>query len=476
MEDRIITTFDGTPAKRSDCRNIKGAFYKKNSQCFLIGSTWYRINSGSIVLNHTTKKWVLKTDPDLVRGIIGYDHYEDEVIVGYFTKDIFENVNISINNTTYPCISAAILPESKFFEEIYTNTYKLLREFSPKTSNRIPNITFGNHDYPFSLQYNMRHADTSVISRIEDKFIETLSKRLRSNNIPAISEFSEYLDKYTFGLEFETSRGRIPTSKLGESGLVPLRDGSITGIEYASIPQSGKSGLVALKMMVENLKKYTTISSNDSLHLHIGGFGVPKKDYKEFVARLFAICCVIEPEIYNMFPSLYIKTSSFKGRGKDYNKPLPRNIVNQDLLTTFNNLALYLSSGKSFSGLGSNHPSDREDNHKWQIEERYFWANFIPMLYGKTTTVEFRIHLPTQNYDKIVNWLYICAAIISYAKKPFELNESVKKLTLKSILSAVYPYRLSAQLLDYIEFRKKISYENDPKGEIEIANDHMTSF
>lgn len=37
-------------------------------------------------------------------------------------------------------------------------------------------------------------------------------------------------------------------------GLIPLRDGSITGLEYATIPHRGIKGVAALKESIEVLK------------------------------------------------------------------------------------------------------------------------------------------------------------------------------------------------------------------------------
>jgi len=470
-EDFIVVTFDGTKAKRSDCRKIKDQFYIKNVQCFFIKDLWYRVNSGSIVFNHTTKEWVLKETPGLTKGIIGYDHLNEEVLVGYFIKDVFKNVNVEIGGTRYPCISYSILPQNKFYENVPTNTFNLLTDgVDPRRSSAIPNINFNNQDYGFALQYNMRHSDRELINTIETGFSQELKNNNFTSNHPLAGHVDDLKD-LTFGFEFETVKGRIPACRLPECGLIPLRDGSITGIEYASVPLSGNIGLIGIEKMCAALQKYTAISTNESTHMHLGSFGIPKKNYKEFIARLYTIACVIEPEVYNMFPELYIKTSKFKGRGKDYNKPLEKGLVSADLSTTFDNLTLYLAGGRTYEGLGSQHPSDESDSHKWSIEQRYVWLNFIPALFGKTQTIEFRVHVPTQNPVKLINWLYICAAIVNYAKLPFEIDNSIKSLTLGKIMEKMYNYRAASYLKKYIEHRKDTSYNADPIGELEIKAD-----
>jgi hypothetical protein len=85
------------------------------------------------------------------------------------------------------------------------------------------NFPPGRDMFPYNLDRNMYNM----------KFEEHLfaGKQIVSNNInfKYIKEFP-----YTFGLEFETAGGFIPQHQLYELGLIPLRDGSIKGIEFTS--------------------------------------------------------------------------------------------------------------------------------------------------------------------------------------------------------------------------------------------------
>ena len=58
-------------------------------------------------------------------------------------------------------------------------------------------------------------------------------------NCSAPSDIDEL--PYTFGIEFETAGGFLPQHRLYELGLIPLRDGSITGIEFATVVLKGNT-------------------------------------------------------------------------------------------------------------------------------------------------------------------------------------------------------------------------------------------
>ena len=80
-------------------------------------------------------------------------------------------------------------------------------------------------------------------------------KPLFNNNVQNLSLLFKDL---TFGLEFETTNGIIPSSKLNCLPLLPLRDGSINGLEYVTIPLQGVKGLQAVVDSAIELNKRTT--------------------------------------------------------------------------------------------------------------------------------------------------------------------------------------------------------------------------
>lgn len=356
----MVETFDGTIASKRDCRFIKGEFYLKNKQCFLIDDVWYRVNSGFIVFDHEKGSWVVvKSNPQLVKGVIGYDDNKKEIILGMFSPNPYKNVSISLKNgMSFNCINVDVLPIGVFKEDPRNMNFVPIEQ---KITKGVPANTFGNHNYPFTLQYCVKHYDSTSM----DMFNNILKRNVnytKSN----IASYASCIGDYSFGLEFETCRGKIPNYRLLDTGLVPLRDGSIAGIEFATIPLSGKKGVAILEEACENLSKYTTFSEQESLHLHIGN----TMSTKRYIGYLYTVCCILEKEIYSMFPRYYAQTSKFKARGRDYNMPLKREYVGMTAEETFDNIAFYLSSGKKYQGFGAAHPSDPEGQHKWGIQER----------------------------------------------------------------------------------------------------------
>jgi hypothetical protein len=64
---------------------------------------------------------------------------------------------------------------------------------------------------------------------------------------------------------------------LYELGLIPLRDGSITGIEFSTVVLQGNEGLNLLKQQVEALNANTIFDKDCSLHIHFGGLNLTVK-------------------------------------------------------------------------------------------------------------------------------------------------------------------------------------------------------
>ena len=62
--------------------------------------------------------------------------------------------------------------------------------------------------------------------------------------------------------------------------------------------------------------------------------------------------------------------------------------------------------GRNFYGsFMQAHPQDKERKRKWNVQNRYFWCNFINALcYKVNKTIEFRFLRPTYNFKKILVW------------------------------------------------------------------------
>lgn len=459
MIQTIVETYDGLTALKKDCRFIKGDFYIKNKQCFLIDGVWYRINSGFITFDYENQNWVIiKSAQNLIKGIIGFDNAKDEIILGYYTGNPYKNVNVILpNGSQYNCIDYRILPHNLFKEDKKNLCFV---HHTQKTLTGIPNISFGNNAYPFPPPYCCKHYPENISDLFKKGTVNNL------NSLTNIASYISHIGDYSFGFEFETNKGKIPNYRILESGLMPLRDGSIQGIEFATIPLNGKKGVNTLENACKLLQEYTTFTEQESLHLHVGNTPSSKK----FVGYLYTIACILENEIYAMFPKYYAQTSKFKAKAKDYNMPLRKELVELTPEETFNSVAFYLSEGKKYQGFGAEHPSDPDGSHKWGINSRYHWVNLIPLMFGSNKTVEFRCHIPTNDPIKVINWLYICSAIIKYADRASRNNVdlvTLKNLTITDVLKDTYSssYKLSSYLTDYVNKRKTNRKNDESMGD-----------
>ena len=169
---------------------------------------------------------------------------------------------------------------------------------------------------------------------------------------------AKYL-KYTFGLEFETSQGYVPEDVCYRDGLIPLRDGSITGPEYSTVILKGGEGLSLLHQQVETLKKYTNFNKECSLHVHLGGYSLKP----DTIYNLYLVCKFIESELESILPALTFNSAKYKDNGKDYCKKLP-------WYSSFENMYSHLVGRPFFGSFTQAHPDDKERKRKWNILTR----------------------------------------------------------------------------------------------------------
>lgn len=253
-------------------------------------------------------------------------------------------------------------------------------------------------------------------------------------NPDSVHCLSNYLN-YSFGLEFETSQGYVPEDICFRDGLIPLRDGSISGIEYSTVVMSGNNGITLLEQQVESLKKYTDFNKECSLHIHFGGF--PLDSEKLF--NLYTLCKWLEKDLSEIVPKYTFNTSAYKANGKDYCKKLPT-------YRNFNQMYEHLVGRKFFNDFTQPHPNDIIRAAKWKIPTRYYFVNFINALcYNVNKTIEFRFLRPTYNFQKITLWLYILNAILYYSEN--YMGESSRRVDLLTVIRKVYPRAIAERVI-----------------------------
>lgn len=379
-------------------------------------------------------------------------HLPDQIIFGYVGMDAhIENCLFYEQNNglvTLPCVKELL---GDIF--IYSKRHGLYMSKVGCPDKVLLGETMilgmGNFPYDFTRKYEA--IDNIELFRGKQKILT-----------PRKYELSDYMN-YTFGLEFETSQGYIPEDICFRDGLIPLRDGSISGLEYSTIILSGSEGISLLKQQTDTLKEYTNFNKECSLHMHFGGF--PLEPDKLF--RLYTLCKKLEPCIQEIVPNYTFHSGEYKMNGKDYCKRLPN-------YRSFNQMYEHLVGIKFFGSFTQPHPKDIERRRKWQINTRYFWINFINALcYNVNKTIEFRLLRPTYNFKKILVWIYIFNAILRYA----EGKRSCSGVNLEDVIEEVYPEKISANIctevmkLRYLEYNRRNN--NDMIGEDMALEDKL---
>lgn len=268
---------------------------------------------------------------------------------------------------------------------------------------------------------------------------------------------AKYLSDFTFGFEFETSCGYIPQMECYKNGLIPLRDGSITGLEYSSVVLDGNKGLNLLHQQLEQLKAHCRYDKECSLHIHVGGFPV----YDKHILALYKVAKVFEKKITPYMPKWTYSTRYYKASRKDYCKKLWEDI------STFDQLYLTIAEQSYQRNLYENHPADPDRVQKWRVNSRYRWMNLVNMLcYKGPKTVEFRFLRPTFDETKIVFWLLLLTSIMRYAIKLVDedkdVDEELKTFTLTRFINEMFEIKDAKQIKLFLkDLKVAIAAQND---------------
>jgi hypothetical protein len=454
--------------------------------CFLVNGKHYRLEKGGIVYDHFKKKYVLKSSIQVENGFIGIDK-DDKPILGNFSWPsnhlLEDNIIANYKGQEFICISDKIFENTAWEERLLDGEYYLKSDLPVKEFSKISKVS---RDIKNSFPYNASEELKKATKLYEERFnVEEFNK--------GISAYPQVLGKYTYGIEFETTKGIIPKRICNRLGLIPLRDGSIDGIEYATIPLSGKKGIQAIIDSCKELEKRTTYNDDCSLHIHIGG--MPRTE--AYILALSKVLCHVQEEMYEMFP--FYTRGGFNLKKKDYTAPLPATHLlgridaikdvkdKKEIDANFQHIFEFLSMGHRYRDYDYSlkkvvsHPSDPGGTSKWYVKSRYRWVNMIPLLFGNKKTIEFRIHTPTYDYNKILYFAIICASLIDLAEKS---NTGILTNTYTDYSLTEIVYRYLAQFGDkyatlhsyinkYIQTRKSCMVRDIKSGNFYGKEDNL---
>ena len=501
LGNKEVTTIGGKKALKSDCRKIGNDYYligdnsvPDSGECYYINDKYYKYNTGYIEYDYRIKSYTT-SKAELLLGVVGFGK-DGGIIKGKFSSvdGVFAEFNkISVTEGLFYLLEGIKIPFNYYKLNLTDNIYYANNQIAALRTIEPPKTVI-SRSIKNSLSYDSRNSLSSAIAEFNKRY-----KKTDFSNVSTIID--KLLHDLSFGVEFETVKGSIPFDTCKNVGLIPLRDGSIEGLEYATIPLSGRRGIDALSDSIDLLKNNTTYDKNCSIHFHIGN--LPRTE--EFFVALFKILCIIQQEMFDMFPIYKQFNRGFKR--KHYTKPFDLvrhfSILDnkmgsaKDVKKNFAKLYKFLSMGEdymndSIKGKLSNikyHPSDPGGNSKWNIRTRYYWCNLIPLLFGNKETVEFRLHTPTYNKNKIFSYLILICNIIEYVKRNSSyivkddsnyLNLSLADILFNNTNSASTAsmidkkgYRFIENIVYYISTRTRTINNNFAEGNVDCPEEKI---
>lgn len=479
----VVPTIMGNLEYKSNCVKLGNMYHTRGIHCRYDTNydQWCSLFLNSInspVFDFNTKKIIpLKF---LTKGIIGFDDAGNEYY-GYFSTDLKKNCTIRIGANIL-CMDYSIIPLEHYQLCVSTGVYFKKRNLDENqlrllSTKRLIIDNSGN-------QYNILDNKIEFYKRVNEYNSSNfkIEKDIKFN--------SKFIGNYTFGAEIETVNGCLPEYVKHKYGVMICRDGSLRNNEglyppeYVTIPLSGSKGLQALRNVSQEISKCGDVTNNCSLHLHFGNFEVSRI----FLVSLYSLCYKIQDQLFEMFPHYKTDEIRLAGKEKNYCQKLKDIIIPYNPHYDFNKF-INSNYSKLYSFLAGGLQMDRSHNYKtktnpwprgkWNIRSRYYWVNFTNFAFGKQDTIEFRLHTGTTNSEKILNWLYICVAILQYAKyntKKCLSNEPISVEDVFNIYGTIHKTKfskiLSKNIIEYYRTRRS-KFERARKMNDFICNEEF---
>lgn len=471
---KVETTVTGDLEYSINCKKIKDddaifKYFRIDDQCYLIGNKWYRVKSGLIIFDYELNKWIPKSEiKNLIKGVIDFPFKE-----GYFTPNHFNNcIYRDPDGEDHVVINPDILIRNGFMEDFSTGIYYNIKYVNAKQL-QTPKNSLDHTNKGYNIEDNK---DEFALKQLLYKAYDVkLGKEVKN--------FGNMLGDTTFGIEIECSAGNIPEYLQNRTGVVICRDGSLKdengkpGPEFVTIPLQGAKGLQTVNTLCKELSKRTKLDLNCSLHIHYGTIPLTRT----YLVCLFKLCSRIQNEIFTMFP--FYKTNPSGIKNKNYNKKLPTlGILRVVPSTNKEEYHTYVNDAYTqiFSWLAEGYVPDKERNRKnklhpshekWNRHERYYWINFMNSIFSSRNTLEFRLHGPTTNAQKVTNWLFICNAILKYAlTNTNRIMLTNCAISMNDVLSYYNRFGnkgqfLTKYLISYMDSRKQAFLEDYKNGD-----------
>jgi hypothetical protein len=430
----VVRAVNGEIEYYSNCIRRNGIYYIKHIHAVYQNDEWVVLNPS--VYDHELKQNTTNTH-DLFNGIVDFNKETLVPVKGWFTKNPYTNCIVSIMGKHYTFINCDLLKNNpSFTEDLATGVFYITKELTPGnirilTKKRV--INYGDNVYNI--------VDSPKVFE-RSKSLYAASKINIDNDIKLAGR---YLKNVTFGAEFETINGGLPNYFKDKYGIIICKDGSIKNEdgayppEYVTVPLSGVKGVQTLRDVSKEIAKRSDFDIKCSYHLHLGGFNYSRL----FLVSLYKLSTKIQDDLFGMFPFYKRDEVKYAGKEKNYCKKLPNIVMNYKggnfntyLNSSYQDIYHFLSGGYNFdSDYNFKKKVNPWGNNKWQINSRYYWLNFTNLVFGKQNTIEFRLHTPTTNSDKVINWLFMCNAIMEFAKNNTKKCLSDEEISFTDVLN-----------------------------------------
>lgn len=424
-----------------------------SGECYFVDGEYRKDDARYLFYNWVEGKYCLKKKyENLVKGLIwtGDPH---GLVEGYFQYDPEITFIGSMDGKYYFDITTVHMAGLK----VYTGRAEnYAAKELPRDARYSPKESYPKHIYPNEL-YGAK--DNPAF----DRAVELESKiPIKAYDLKEFAPYSNLLKPFTYGLEFETSTGNVPMFLLKLTGLVPVKDGSISGHEYITVPMNHKEVIAKTLLSASILDRNTMVDSNCSLHVHIGNLPPPEK----LILPLYVLMYRIQNELFEICAP-YKRSIEYMARKRggpkdhcDLLPPLGFGYLSSEKI--FNNIIEWASDGNiGLEEYKKGAKLEIEDLNKWRIKKRYYLLQFLSYLNGGPT-VEFRQHSATNNKYKVLYWIFICNAIVKYAiEQPFKVLSTKRKITLYDVIENAYVREakdLAVTLVEYINSRKATHY------------------
>lgn len=294
--------------------------------------------------------------------------------------------------------------------------------------------------------------------------------------------------KYTYGIEIETAKGRLPLSiaLANQLNVACMRDGSIAGGEYVTGVLQGDAGLIELSKLLDLLRTTTSIDHTCGIHVHIGNANFNKA----FTVFSYILGLRLEKEVFKLLPK-----SRTNNEFCDYLSKIGCSSV-EELVGIIKKhgfeAGVDICYDKIYSGMSYGDKPDKNHNkltpHKYgrycgkynsipiNKNFRYKWLNIIPFNFNMKrannleeakarATIEFRNHSASLSFLKIKNWVLFCMSFVNFVENHQQrIIDLETDLTIENMLEIVFGNR-SSKLITFFNSRKEFFQGKDAEKE-----------